>query len=399
MERVLRETRFLVLLELVPGGRRAAANVLKLLDQARAHWREGGYGLEDFVRWLWERTEKDAARESESPAAEDESRVSLLTIHGAKGLEWRVVALFATHHRRGGRRETVLIDRHTRRVEAGFSSFLVSRDYDALARAEAELACAERARLLYVALTRACERLVLPCFSREVKVAPGSLQELLALSPTWRAWVDEAVAGRDPEPPAVVCATGSPVSVESADRQAGAIDRDTAQAARQRWRRQRAEALERGSPLVVVRPSAVGSPGPVAGGGGGDPRARDLGKGLHRLLQWLLEGEAPPADDRVDLLARRVGLDLNLDEGACRKIATLARRALATELLSRAWRHRRWCEWPVMFKGNPADLGPDVAPSVEAMLERRREGGGAACRGRFSSRAGSIWPSRSPRAW
>ena len=361
LEHVLRQTRFLVLLELVPGGQRAAANVLKLLDRARAHWREGGYGVEDFVRWLWERTEKDEARESESPAAEDESRVSLLTIHGAKGLEWRVVALFATNHRQSGRRQPVLIDRHTRRVEASFSSFLVSGAYDALAQAEQEQARAERARLVYVALTRACERLILPSLPPDLSVAGGSFQQTLALSPTWSEWVESAAAGRDPAPPEVVTAPSAPPRPAPPPPVPASLDGVSASAMRQRWRQERARIVEQGSRLRMLAPSSLSCGSSEPQRGGGIRRGREIGKGLHRLLQWALDDDEGLGARSLEDLARRVGLDLNLDEAECGVIIAQARHALDTELLRRALERPRWCEWPVIFKGDPGRLGLEGA--------------------------------------
>ncbi|UCF66314.1 MAG: UvrD-helicase domain-containing protein, partial [Acidobacteriota bacterium] len=97
LEQVLCETGFLLLLEHVDASGRSAGNVAKLLDQARALWQAGGLGFAELAAWLRERVDSETEREAETPAAEEEDRVALLTVHGAKGLEWDWVGLYDIH--------------------------------------------------------------------------------------------------------------------------------------------------------------------------------------------------------------------------------------------------------------------------------------------------------------
>ncbi|MDH3283694.1 MAG: UvrD-helicase domain-containing protein, partial [Acidobacteriota bacterium] len=310
---ILRETGFLVLLAGLPHGERDLANVRKLLDTAEVRWSEGDAGVADFARWLRRQLAADGVREAESPSAEEEDRVSLLTIHAAKGMQWHVVGLYDVHAGRSGQRPAVVIGRGSggegaARLAVAFSPVMRTRSFDALADRDLELDDAERARLLYVALTRARERIVLP-FPASDKPSPkrGSLHELLRRSATWRAWEDAARAGRDPDAPHVATVADEAVVSARRARRKTASEEDAAAsaAAREAWCLGRREACERADRLVVTIPSDLHAEIAAERGPGGAGPASAAGSAVHRALEWLATGavqDASRAAERASVL-------------------------------------------------------------------------------------------------
>jgi ATP-dependent exoDNAse (exonuclease V) beta subunit len=146
-------------------GRRRYANLRKLGRLARSYEELRGPDIEGFVRFV---RDQDAAgaREVEAFAEEEGAdAVRLLTVHAAKGLEFRVVVVAdAGRDRLPPRGEEILClpdgrfgfkvaDPLTGRRRGAF-------DYEDVRRAEEAAGEAERRRLYYVAMTRAIDRLI-----------------------------------------------------------------------------------------------------------------------------------------------------------------------------------------------------------------------------------------------
>src|SRR4029079_15414407 len=75
-----------------PGGNQILANVARVADLARTFEATGGVSFRGFVEELTVQAEKEEA--SEAPVLEEDSDgVRLMTVHGAKGLEFPVVIL------------------------------------------------------------------------------------------------------------------------------------------------------------------------------------------------------------------------------------------------------------------------------------------------------------------
>ena len=84
-----------------------AANLRKVLEQARAFEGESRANFRRFVEWLGTR-EGEGVREGESPWAEEgEENVKVMTIHKAKGLEFPVVFLANLASERRRRQEFI----------------------------------------------------------------------------------------------------------------------------------------------------------------------------------------------------------------------------------------------------------------------------------------------------
>ena len=92
-ERILAEHDYDLAVLARPDGRRRYANLRKLARLARSYEELRGADLEGFVRFV-EGQEAVGAKESEAVSEEEGSdAVRLLTIHGAKGLEFKVVVV------------------------------------------------------------------------------------------------------------------------------------------------------------------------------------------------------------------------------------------------------------------------------------------------------------------
>ncbi|MEN6303065.1 MAG: UvrD-helicase domain-containing protein, partial [Armatimonadia bacterium] len=75
------------------GGEQMLSNLRKLIDLARGFESGGSYSLRDFVDYLRDLVVAEE-RMSEAPTEEEDANcLKLMTIHAAKGLEWRVVIL------------------------------------------------------------------------------------------------------------------------------------------------------------------------------------------------------------------------------------------------------------------------------------------------------------------
>jgi ATP-dependent helicase/nuclease subunit A len=166
-------------------GRRRYANMRKLARLARSYDELRGPDVEGFVRFVGEQ-EAVGARELEAVAEEEGAdAVRLLTIHAAKGLEFKVVIVADAGRDRvppspdeilalpDGRFGFRVADPGTAKRRGAF-------DYEAVKEARQEAERAERLRLYYVAMTRAKERLIV-----SGSVDLGSERE----TPTPIAWV------------------------------------------------------------------------------------------------------------------------------------------------------------------------------------------------------------------
>ncbi|HYK58706.1 MAG TPA: UvrD-helicase domain-containing protein [Bryobacteraceae bacterium] len=167
-------------------GDRARANVDKLLGWIRREERRRPRPLVELAEDLEDLRETQAEAEAPPPEAAEAARI--MTIHAAKGLEFPVVFLSAMH-RGPERRLPVILFGPNRGLGIKWRNpvtggGLPSAAYRELAKLRTGEEEAEENRLLYVAMTRAEDRLILsyaerPRSSRWMKLA-ASVEEIAA---------------------------------------------------------------------------------------------------------------------------------------------------------------------------------------------------------------------------
>jgi ATP-dependent helicase/nuclease subunit A len=146
-------------------GEQAVANLEKLRQQAEALGKEGLTTLKEAIHQLQQRV-LDVKEEGESVLAEEKlDAVRIMSIHKAKGLEFPIVILAGCQTGTEGRRTMsaeALFDWST-----GLTGIHVGRTWDLpgvyIAEKTRLRAEEEQKRVLYVAMTRAREHLILSC--------------------------------------------------------------------------------------------------------------------------------------------------------------------------------------------------------------------------------------------
>ncbi len=164
-EQIVREHDYDLALLVQWDGRQRYANVRKLARMARSFEELRGPDIEGFVRFVTDLGAAGAAAQ-EAPAEEEGSdSIRLLTIHAAKGLEFKVVVVADT-----GRAKPRFSFDEILCLPDGRLGFRVADPsggrrrpalgYDELRELDVAQEEAERRRLYYVAMTRAQERLI-----------------------------------------------------------------------------------------------------------------------------------------------------------------------------------------------------------------------------------------------
>jgi len=329
------------------GAAQAIANLEKLVERARAFTDAGGGGLGAFLTWATEAG--DAAGEQESQVDDEGDVVRLLTIHKAKGLEYPIVVLVGGARPSGGRGGEPIVDRANRRLAIrlkaelpGSSALdLEPQAYLAVKGREEEMVASELRRLLYVAATRARDRLVLTCFGQLTTAKDDPAADVM-LAPARHALpapgAEPASAEAD-HGGLLVLPPGEPPATHDREQ---APDAGTLVAARGDWADERRALLERAArPAPATSPSALEHVDEeVRGGGPGAPsgraRALALGSAVHRVM------ELCDFDDESSLtgLAAAVTLDLGRPDlaepvaalaGACWRSAPVRAAAASLE--------------------------------------------------------------------
>ena len=304
-----------------PDGAQCVANLLKALELARQLEAVGVRSLRAFVRRL-RQTVLGGIEEEPSPASEEtDNVVRILTMHKAKGLEFPVVVLPDLAGRSSDSGAKLLFGRDGG-SEVRFAGRRTAR-FDEVDDEHKKREEAEEIRLLYVATTRAKERLVIPWFAEKGEridlLAQGFVPAASALveAPDWASL---AVAEVEPEK-----------SKTKRETVRQSIDR------RRVWAETRAALLARAAkPLVRVSPSKLAGeaePREDEPGGIERERAMDFGVVVHDVLEMLdLNASTAHQRKQIEQLIAQTGLSGDDKRRAVEMIGT----ALDSELLTRA---------------------------------------------------------------
>ena len=165
LEMILDETHYLEWLQSQPRGRERCGNVRQFLALAREFDPFQRHGLARFLRFVAAQQEAGFDREPAAPEAAD--AVRLVSIHASKGLEYAVVVLADLGKRFNEQefRENVVLDRHlglcAKVKPPGTGARYPSLPYFLAQQRERRESLGEELRLLYVAMTRARDTLLL----------------------------------------------------------------------------------------------------------------------------------------------------------------------------------------------------------------------------------------------
>jgi ATP-dependent helicase/nuclease subunit A len=171
LARLLEHTRAHAGVAIWPTGEQALANMLAIIDTARAFETRAAVSFRGFVDWLEQKAERGDGSEA-TIVEEGTEGVRLMTIHKAKGLEFPVVVLCDPT----APIAPAVASRYTD-VERGLwaqrlcgcrPQELIDREAEVLRHDEAE-----NVRLAYVAATRARDLLVVPTFGDGRGSKPG----------------------------------------------------------------------------------------------------------------------------------------------------------------------------------------------------------------------------------
>jgi ATP-dependent exoDNAse (exonuclease V) beta subunit len=313
-----------------------------LVDQARRFDETSGGTLRGFLRWADTQAEGDRRGVAVGPPDPDDDAVRVMTIHGAKGLEFPVVLLTGLERdgMGGPRAPRVLWPGPGGGLEVGFGHAITTPGYaDALAR-EKDLDAMEQVRLLYVAMTRARDHLLVCAHHGSTKSglsepSPGArLCELGTTIPgRWRTMALGAEPVTAPPPVAPAAGIGAASSWE---------------AARDDWLATRRTSLDALRRLPVASATAVAEAGePGAGADHGRPdvadarwRQRDeallVGRAVHAVLAAadLATGRDDAGHDVAELSslrARALGIEARAVD-----VAAMAGRALQADSVRHA---------------------------------------------------------------
>ena len=181
LERVCDKTDLYALLAAMPNGDARRENVHILADFARQFEQEGYRGLFRFVQWM-----KQLAESGEEPrtgSLESRDAVQIVTIHRSKGLEYPIVFIASAGKQFNLRdsKEPVLIH-----PKLGVGGKVIDTNrgityptiaWRALSEKKKEEALSEEMRVLYVAMTRPKDRLIITATWADVNGTLAKLRE------------------------------------------------------------------------------------------------------------------------------------------------------------------------------------------------------------------------------
>ena len=182
---IFRDTGYYDFVSGMPGGRQRQANLRALYDRARGYEDTSFRGLYRFLRMIERMEERGEDLGAARALGEKEDVVRLMTIHKSKGLEYPMVILGAMDKQFN---KQDLNAKYLLHKDFGFSSKYIDPDkrlmyptlmYRAIREQMKKEQWAEEMRVLYVALTRAKEKLVMIGAVRDFSKKLKKYQEVI----------------------------------------------------------------------------------------------------------------------------------------------------------------------------------------------------------------------------
>ena len=310
-------------------------------DQARQFEEAAGGGLREFIDWV-DRKVSERTRESDVILSEtDDNAVRITTVHAAKGREFPIVILSGTYARPPTMTANLLWPA-SGGFGVRFTNSLLTKTFAEHRAQEEQMEEAERVRLLYVALTRARDHLVV---SAHRVVRPENSTAKLTMA--------DLVVQHAAELPDIEWQPGTLHAGEAAS----ALLMSYAD-----WQAERESALASAQRPLAISGSAVGQVTAVApldaasrdpkdipddhdGDGRQAPRRKgrggtQVGRAVHGVLQSVdLSSDMAGLGGVVDTQAKSEGVPQ-----AKSTIRALAKSALASTTVREAATHQHWKE-------------------------------------------------------
>ncbi len=163
---IYKKTAYYDYVRILPAGRQRIANLDMLLIKASDFEKTGKLGISHFMSYI-EKIERNQIDDGEASTADDSDSIKVMTIHGSKGLEFPVVIVLETEN-------NFAKDTSDSRIRIHHESGISIKYYDSEADSynitpqcgmvddyKSHTEKAERIRLLYVAMTRAKQKLIM----------------------------------------------------------------------------------------------------------------------------------------------------------------------------------------------------------------------------------------------
>jgi len=176
-------------------GPAATLNIEKLIGVARGFDRRGGVGLSEFTEWVKAYRDKAELATADLDLPGFERFVSIMTVHAAKGLEFPVVFLPGAAKKTRGTVDGLLLDETGDGLGIGLKADALLGDnpaYASLKENEGRERIEEAKRLMYVAMTRAKDHLVILAGVREGKDAKEGRKGWNPPSESWLSFLQDA---------------------------------------------------------------------------------------------------------------------------------------------------------------------------------------------------------------
>jgi len=344
VRRVVERTRLVEFALTRQDGEQGAANLLAIIDDARLFAAAGGGGLRPFIRHLRDSMNREAIEIEATVAEETDDVVRIMTAHGAKGLEFPIVALGNLGSQHSSRRAPVpreqehFLEFHVGAESKSRHGHFPTPNYEDAWEDEKKYIEAERLRLLYVAATRARDHLIVPCVGGALaaKDLQGELVRALPDDPELVERVEcEALAAPQIDVLAVRPATAKQVDAAVAKRAAWVESRNDL---RRRGARERqidvASSRERATGPLAAEVSTFAGALLI-----GDGPPIPVGDAVHMVMERVSLPEAEDLEQVAEDVCLEGAIAEQLDDvlamcRACLK-ATSVQEALATD---RWWR-------------------------------------------------------------
>ena len=175
---IYQKTGYLTLVQAMTNGEQRLSNLQLLMEYAKKYEASGYNGLSGFIRFI-DRLQENGDLPGASTISEASNVVRIMSIHKSKGLEFPVCVLAGCSRRFNKERGDALLHPELglgiKRKEQGGLARVTTLPREAIALEQERQSMSEELRVLYVAMTRAREKLILLTTVRDLNTTLASL--------------------------------------------------------------------------------------------------------------------------------------------------------------------------------------------------------------------------------